>query len=100
MNTLSIYNQDYKKITFTPAEGTMKIKTPDHEEGFGLLIVNDSGSDTILTLKGGNSIFSAGDVIVPLTQDTIIVNLKNTGRYKNVSKGIDFLVFIIKLINL
>ena len=98
MNTISIYNEDYEKLTLTPAEATMKIRTPDHEEGFGLLVVNNGGSEATLTLKGGNSIFSAGDVLVTLAQGSTIVNLKNTGRYKNVS-GEDAGYIVIEIDN-
>ena len=98
MNTISIYNENYEKLPLTPAEVRMKIKTPDHEEGFGLLVVDNADTDATLIIKGGNSIFSAGDVVVPLTQGTFILNLKNTGRYKNVS-GEDAGYIVIEIDN-
>ncbi len=85
MNTVSLYNNDFENITLTPAEATMKIKTPDHEEGFGLIVLNQTGRDATLIIKGGNSIFSAGDMPISLGVGHTLISLKNTGRYKNVS---------------
>ena len=87
INTVSLFNGDYTKIAFEEGENTIKIKTPDHEEGFGIIIKNeDSANDATVTVKGSNSILSVGDMIIPVEKgEQTLINLKNTGRYKNVS---------------
>ena len=87
MNTVSLYNTDSAVIAYEKGANTVKITTPDHEEGFGLLVKN-SNSTTAATIKikAGNSILSAGDLTVSVAKSSdALINLKNTGRYKNVS---------------
>ena len=85
MNTISLYSQESALLNYEQGEATVKIKTPDHEEGFGLIIKNSSGSDVPVKIKGGNSIMSVGDSIINAKPGDTLINLKNTGRYKNVS---------------
>lgn len=86
INTVSLYNSDSAEIVYTKGEEIIKIKTPDHEEGFGIIVKNDAGSDATVKIKGGNSVLSIGDMaITAKAGKETLINLKNTGRYKNVS---------------
>lgn len=86
MNTASLYTSDSADIIYVTGEEVMKIKTPDHEEGFGLIIKNESSDDARIKIRGGNSVLSIGDmVVVAKASNDTLINLKNTGRYKNVS---------------
>jgi len=85
INTFSLYEADSAVVEYETGEATVKIKTPDHEEGFGLLMKNTSASDATIKIKGGNSVLSVGDMIVSAAEGETLINLKNTGRYKNVS---------------
>lgn len=85
INTFSLYEADSAAVEYEIGEATIKIKTPDHEEGFGLLIKNTSSQEATVKIKGGNSVLSVGDMTVAAGEGETVVNLKNTGRYKNVS---------------
>ena len=87
MNTVSLYNLESTLITYEKGAATVKITTPDHEEGFGLLIKNaNSTTAATIKIKGGNSVLSLGDSVVTVSKASdALINLKNTGRYKNVS---------------
>lgn len=80
-----LYTKDSSVLEFLPAEESVEIVTPDHEDGFGLLVRSD-GSEINCTVKAGNSIYAMGDlaVEVPAGGD-VLINLKNTGRFKNVN---------------
>lgn len=85
LNITDLYVKDSMELEFSPAEETVEIVTPDHEEGFGLLIKNTGGSDSTVTVKAGNSIYAMGDLAVSVPGSSeVLVNLKNTGRFKNV----------------
>ena len=85
INTISLYSSENTLLEYKQGEAIVKIKTPNHEEGFGLIIKNDSSSDVPVKIKGGNSIMSVGDTIINAKPGDTLINLKNTGRYKNVS---------------
>lgn len=85
IETKSLYNMDNTLITYEAGEEIIKIKTPSHDEAFGIIVKNSSGEDATLIIKGGNSVMAAGDCAISLKngEDTL-VNLKDTGRFKNV----------------
>ena len=86
ISTESLFNLSSKEITYNAMEEIVKIKTPAHDEGFGLIIKNtDASSDAVVTVKGGNSVMAMGDVNINVAKGTeALVNLKDTGRFKNV----------------
>lgn len=85
INTNSVYGKDSIKVDYTKGEKTVKIVTPDHEEGFGILLKNGGASSVVVTVKAGNSILSVGDLSFTIEANSeYILNLKDTGRYKNV----------------
>ena len=53
INTLSLYNLNSADISFEICEETVKIKTPDHEEGFGLVVKNMDVSEAEIIIKSG-----------------------------------------------
>ncbi len=85
MNVVDVYAKDSAKLEYQAAEKTIEIVTPDHEEGFCLLLKNEGGSSATVTIKSGNSIYAMGDYELTLQSDEeAVINLKNTGRFKNV----------------
>lgn len=87
INATSLYNKDYETVNYHEGEEIIKVRAADHEEGFGLLIKNaDASADATVTIKGSNSILSVGDMVINAEKGKeTLINLKNTGRYKNVS---------------
>ena len=85
LEIVDLYTKDSEILEFYEAEDVVEIITPDHEDGFGLL-VRSNGSEITCTVKAGNSIYAMGDlaVEVPAGGD-VLINLKNTGRFKNVN---------------
>ena len=85
LNILDLYTKDSEVISYTDGVEKMGIVTPDHEEGFCLLVKNTSQETVTVTVKAGNSIYAMGDLNVSVNgSEEVIINLKNTGRYKNV----------------
>lgn len=86
INTVSLYNLDSAEIEYEVCESQVKIKTPSHEEGFGLIVKNKStASDADFIIKGGNSVMAMGDTFIKIPKGCdMLINLKDTGRYKNV----------------
>lgn len=86
IETVSLFNLNSVQAEYVEGTETVKIKTPDHDEGFGLLVKNsNTSSDAQLRIKGGNSVMSMGDSLITLPKGTeTIVNFKNTGRFKKV----------------
>ena len=81
-----LYEKDFGTIEYVTGTEEFSFETPDHEEGFFLLIKNDGAKETLVRIKAGNSIYAMGDMDVIVESDaTVVVNLKNTGRYKNVN---------------
>ena len=44
INTISLNTKESAEVAFETAQAKVRIKTPKHEEGFGLLIKNSSSS--------------------------------------------------------
>lgn len=85
INTVSLFNLKSTKIEFSACESTVKIKTPSHDEGFGLIVKNNNSSSADVIIKGGNSVMAMGDNIVTVEAGCeTLVSLKDTGRFKNV----------------
>ena len=85
VNVVDVYVKDSAKLEYQVAEKTIEIVTPDHEDGFCLLIRNEGASSATITVKSGNSIYAMGDYELTLQSDEeAVINLKNTGRFKNV----------------
>ena len=42
INTVSLYNLFDKEIEYSVCENVMKLKTPAHDEGFGLIVRNSN----------------------------------------------------------
>ena len=86
IDAISLYNLQDTLVEYNTGEEIIKIKTPDHEEGFGLIVKNDNAStDAEIVIKGGNSVMAMGDIAVTVPKgEEILINLKDTGRFKNV----------------
>lgn len=85
IDTLSLYNKKSAVVEFSECDDLIRIKTPSHDEGFGLIVKNNGASDADIIIKGGNSVLAMGDTYVLADSgDTVLINLKDTGRYKNV----------------
>ncbi len=85
IETLSLYNKQSAQIEFSQCDDLVKIKTPSHDEGFGLIVKNNSSSDADIVIKGGNSVLAMGDNTITVEAgNEALINLKDTGRYKNV----------------
>ena len=86
IETLSLYNKQSANIGYTQCtDDVVRIKTPSHDEGFGLIIKNDAASDAEITLKAGNSVLAMSDSYITVDSgESTLINLKDTGRYKNV----------------
>lgn len=85
LNVVDLYTKDSGVISYTDGAETMGIITPDHEEGFCMLVKNTSDETITVTVKAGNSIYAMGDLNISVNgSEEVMVNLKNTGRYKNV----------------
>lgn len=85
LNILDLYTKDSEVISYTDGAEQMSIVTPDHEEGFCMLVKNTSQETITVTVKAGNSIYAMGDLNVSVNgSEEAVINLKNTGRYKNV----------------
>lgn len=86
INMLDLYEKDSAAVSYTDGAEEMSIVTPDHEEGFCLLVKNTSSETVTLTVKEGNSIYAMGDLNVSVNaSEDAVINLKNTGRYKHVN---------------
>ncbi len=86
MNILSLYDSDSGVISYSDGESSMSFAMPDHEDGTALIVHNTANSAATVTVKAGNSIYSMGDLEVSVAASaTAVINLKNTGRFKNVS---------------
>ena len=85
INTISLYTKAFSEVEYEMGESKIRIKTPDHEEGFGLIIKNSGSASENIILKGGNSIMSVGDTVITVNEGETLISLKDTGRYKNVS---------------
>lgn len=80
------YEKDFGEIRYINGTEEFSFETPDHEEGFFMIIRNDGGLNTNVRIKAGNSIYAMGDLTVMVESNaTVIINLKNTGRFKNVN---------------
>ena len=85
IETLSLYNKQSANVEFTQCDDLVRINTPAHDEGFGLIVRNNGLSDADIILKAGNSVLAMGDSFVIVdSESTALINLKDTGRYKNV----------------
>ncbi len=86
IEAISLYNLQDTPVIFDGGEEVLKIKTPDHEEGFGVIVKNNNTSaDANLVIKGGNSVMAMGDISVNVPKSgEVLINLKDTGRFKNV----------------
>ncbi|MBE7020473.1 MAG: hypothetical protein E7411_03445 [Ruminococcaceae bacterium] len=86
IDAVSLYNLTDTPVEFENGEDIIKIKTPDHEEGFGLIVKNENAStDADIVIKGGNSVMAMGDIVVSVPKGCeVLINLKDTGRFKNV----------------
>lgn len=86
IETLSLYNKQSTDIEYTQCDDdVVRIKAPSHDEGFGLIIKNNAASDAEITLKAGNSVLAMGDNYITVESgECSLINLKDTGRYKNV----------------
>ena len=84
INTISLNTKESAEVAFETAQAKVRIKTPKHEEGCGLLIKNSSSSSANIVINGGNSIMSVGDTVIAAKSGETLVSLKDTGRYKNV----------------
>lgn len=86
INTVSLYNLFNTEVEYTECEKTVKVKTPSHDESFGLFVKNSNiSADATITIKGGNSVMAAGDSLVTVKKGSeTLINLKDTGRHKNV----------------
>ncbi len=86
IDILDLYEKDSAAVSYTDGADEMSIITPDHEEGFCLLVKNTSSETITLTVKAGNSIYAMGDLQVSVNgSEDAVINLKNTGRYKHVN---------------
>lgn len=85
MNILSLYDQDSGVISYSNGEASMRFEMPDHEDGTALIVNNTADSAATVTVKAGNSIYAMGDLTVSVAASaTAVINLKNSGRFKNV----------------
>ena len=86
IDAISLYNLQDTLVEYNTGEESIKIKTPDHEEGFGLIVKNGNAStDAEIVIKGGNSVMAMGDITVTVPKgEEVLINLKDTGRFKNV----------------
>lgn len=85
MNILSLYDSDSGVVSYSSGEATMSFNMPDHEDGTALLINNTAESAATVTVKAGNSIYAMDDLSVSVAASaTAVINLKNSGRFKNV----------------
>ncbi|MBR4893381.1 MAG: hypothetical protein IKZ35_05330 [Clostridia bacterium] len=85
ITTTSLYNLTSAEVEFSACEDTVKIKVPDHDEGFGIIVKNNATTDGTVTIKGGNSVLAMGDMAVDVKKGSeTLINLKDTGRFKNV----------------
>ena len=86
LNVVDLYTKDSAAIVYSQAEKKMDFVTPAHEEGFCLIVKNSGANPAVLTVKEGNSIYAMGDYAVTVKSgEDVMINLKNTGRFKNVS---------------
>ena len=87
LEVISLYTKDSEELTYTTGAASMDFVMPDHEDGTALLVTNgDASKSATVTVKAGNSIYAMGDLAVTVDAgDTAIINLKNSGRFKNVS---------------
>ena len=86
VNVLDLYTKDSGVVNYTEGAAELSIVAPDHEEGFCLLVKNTSASPVTVTVKEGNSIYAMGDMAVSVNgSEDAVINLKNTGRFKNVN---------------
>lgn len=86
VNVLDLYEKDSSVITYTDGAERMEIVTPDHEDGFCLVLRNTASETATVRVKAGNSIYAMGDLEVSLNaSEDAVINLKNTGRFKNVN---------------
>ncbi len=85
IETLSLYNKQSANVEFSECDNQVRIKTPSHDEAFGLFAKNNGASEADIIIKGGNSVLAMGDTSVTVDSgDSVLINLKDTGRYKNV----------------
>ncbi len=86
IEAISLYNLKDTPINYESGDEIIKIKTPDHEDGFGLIVKNENAAtDAQIVIKGGNSVMAMGDIAVSVPKaGEVLINLKDTGRFKNV----------------
>ena len=88
IDAISLYNLQDALVEYAAGEEIIKIKTPDHEEGFGLIVKNDNASaDAEIVIKGGNSVMAMGDITVTVPKgEEILINFtiyKHNNIYNN-----------------
>lgn len=86
IEAISLYNLKDTPVNFEVGDEIIKIKTPDHEDGFGVIVKNENAvTDAEIIIKGGNSVMAMGDIAVNVPKgEEVLINLKDTGRFKNV----------------